>query len=57
MASGGRREGAGRKAVSPDNKRATVTVRVLPSTKKKMSVLKAEGVKIGPLIDELISNI
>lgn len=54
MASGGRREGAGRKA--SHSKRVTVTVRVLPETRERIAELKKDGVLIGKLVDDAVAE-
>lgn len=53
MSSGGKREGAGRKA-SPEGNRVKLSVRVLPSTKVKLEEL-SEGA-IGRYLDKIIGE-
>lgn len=52
MSKGGARPGAGR----PRSKegRITMTVRVLPETRKRVAWLKARGVRIGRLFDSAV---
>ena len=47
MASGGKREGAGRKFLDdPRDKRVQITVTIDPNTKVKINTLKKDGIKI-----------
>lgn len=54
MASGGKREGAGRKA--PEGRRVTMSVRVLPETREKLERLSGER-QIGKYIDHLVESL
>lgn len=55
MTHGGAREGAGRKAVAPDEKRVTLGARVSPDTKRWIEAQALEqGVSIGRIVDELV---
>ncbi len=58
MASGGRRQGAGRKADSPEGRRVTLQLRVLPSTKAKLTAAAKEaGLPVGRLMDEVAAGL
>lgn len=58
MPSGGRRSGAGRKADSPEGKRVTIQLRVLPSTKVKLvAMAKEDGIPVGRLMDEVAAKL
>ncbi len=58
MPSGGKRPGAGRKAESPEGKRVTLQLRVLPSTKEKLTAMAADkGVPVGRLMDSIASDL
>ena len=52
MASGGKREGSGRKAIHPSEKRVQMSVSVSPETKERLASLRQEGNVIGKLIDQ-----
>lgn len=51
MNRGGKREGSGRKAIHPAEKRVQMSISVAPETKEKLSALRKNGVVIGKLID------
>ena len=52
---GGAREGAGRKAIHPEQRRVTLGARVTPQTKEWLADTAAEqGVSIGRIIEELV---
>jgi len=53
MASGGKREGAGRKPASLEEKRVTMSVVV---SRETAEALKSAGMSPGRLIDELVSK-
>ena len=58
MASGGKREGAGRKFLDdPRDKRVQITVTIDPNTKVKINTLKKDGIKIGKLVDEAVNEV
>ena len=58
MASGGKREGAGRKSLDdPRDKRVQITVTIDPNTKVKINTLKKDGIKIGKLVDEAVNDV
>lgn len=54
MTSGGKRLGSGRKPFPPEEKRVRLCLTVAPETKRAIEQLKADGVKVGVLIDDLI---
>lgn len=54
MTSGGKRIGSGRHAVAEEEKRVQISISVSPETKRLISELRKKGVKVGPLIDELL---
>lgn len=55
---GGKREGAGRKALSPDLKRVQLSVYIRPETKEKLSVLtETHRIKIGEEVDKLVTDL
>lgn len=55
MAHGGARQGAGRKAVAPSEKRVTLGARVTPETKRWLeSQAFEQGVSIGRIVEELV---
>lgn len=56
MSRGGKRQGAGRKAVIPGEVRVNFSCRVSPKTKETIARLKAEGITIGEIIDRAIAN-
>lgn len=51
---GGSRPGAGRKSASIDKKRVQVSISVSPQTKRMIDELRARGLKVGQVVDELI---
>lgn len=53
---GGRREGAGRKAVAPEEKRKPFCVTLAPETIDAINEMRKEGVSLGKLMDELIQG-
>lgn len=56
MSRGGARHGAGRKRID-DDVRATLSMRVLPTTKEKLACRAKEcGLSIGLYIDRLMSE-
>ena len=58
MASGGKREGAGRKTLAdPRDKKVQITVTIHPHTKIKIETLKEYGIKIGKLVDETVNEV
>ena len=58
MASGGKREGAGRKSLDdPRDKRVQITVTIDPNTQVKIRTLKKDGIKIGKLVDEAVNEV
>lgn len=58
MASGGKREGAGRPTLSdPRDKRVQITVTIDPNTRVKINTLKKDGIKIGKLIDDAVDEV
>lgn len=54
MASGGKREGSGRKAFIPGEIREQLSISVSPATKARLADLRKQGVATGKLIDELV---
>lgn len=55
MASGGKREGAGRKALPIDQKKVNMTIKVKPDVAKELrGRAKEEGVSIGTIIENLL---
>lgn len=53
MPSGGKREGAGRKALAPEEKKVRVVAWVTPETKARIEEeAKRRGQKIGQLLEE-----
>jgi hypothetical protein len=58
MPSGGRRTGAGRKADSPEGRRVTLQLRVLPSTREKLMAAAREAeLPVGRLMDEVAAKL
>lgn len=58
MASGGKREGAGRKTLAdPRDKKVQITVTIHPHTKIKIETLKKHGIKIGKLVDDAVNEV
>ena len=54
---GGKRQGAGRKAIHPADRRVTLSARVTPQTKEWLADMAAEqGVTIGRSIEELVAS-
>lgn len=54
---GGARQGAGRKAIHPEQRRVTLGARVTPQTKEWLADMAAEqGVTIGCIIEELVAS-
>lgn len=56
MASGGKREGAGRPTIAPKEKRVQISISVDPNTKVKISTMRKDGVKIGKLVDMAVND-
>lgn len=52
---GGKRAGAGRKA--PGGVRVNFTTKIAPATRARIDKLKAHGVTIGPLLDDLVADL
>jgi hypothetical protein len=50
MSRGGARPGAGRKA-KDGQKRVTITLRVLPSTRELIRQMRSEGIRMGEMVD------
>lgn len=56
MGSGGRREGAGRKAL--ENKKVQMVITITPETRSLLkNIANAEGITPGRLIERLISKL
>lgn len=53
MPLGGRREGAGRKALAPQDKKVQTTITIARETKDILDNLRKKNIKIGPHIDSL----
>jgi hypothetical protein len=54
---GGKRPGAGRKEKSPESRKVTLSISVLPETKRKIAArAKSEGVAISSLIENLFAS-
>lgn len=56
MTSGGKRPGAGRKAIPQEQKRVQVSVTVSPETKAKIAQLRREGVQVSRRLHVLVEN-
>lgn len=57
MNRGGKREGAGRKKISANEKRVVLSCRVAPQTMEKIKALcQQQDVKVGVLLDEIIGE-
>lgn len=57
MGRGGYRENGGRKPLPEDERRVTVTARVLPETYDKIKMMKEEeGFKLGQAIDRMMKR-
>lgn len=54
---GGKREGAGRKSLTPGIKRVQFCVSVKPETRDKAAELRAAGIKLGQHIDQLVDDL
>lgn len=54
---GGKREGAGRKSLTPGEKRVQFSVSVRPETRDKAADLRAAGIKLGLYIDQLVDDL
>lgn len=54
---GGKRPGAGRKMMTPGEKRVQFSISVSPETRRKAADLRKAGIKIGLEIDKLIQDI
>lgn len=57
MASGGKREGAGRKPIDPKEKKVQVSVSVTPKTKEMIKQLRETGYDVNKLFEEYILEI
>lgn len=57
MASGGKREGAGRKSIDPKEKRVQASISVSQKTKEGMRKLREKGVSIGHEVDRLVERL
>lgn len=54
---GGARQGAGRKAINPDEKRVQMIITVDRDTRDKLlAISKARGMKPGRIIDEMVKG-
>lgn len=51
MASGGKRDGSGRKSVHPTEKRVQMCITIAPETRDRLLTLRKKGQPIGRLID------
>lgn len=54
---GGKREGSGRPAINPEDKRVQMSLSVSPATKKNASFLRSEGVPVTMLIERYIEHL
>lgn len=54
---GGKREGAGRKNLTPGIKRVQFCVSVKPETRDKAAELRSAGIKLGQYIDQLVEDL
>lgn len=58
MASGGKREGAGRKTLAdPRDKKVQITVTIHPHTKVMIEEMKQERIRIGKIVDDAVKGI
>lgn len=57
MSAGGKREGAGRKALGPQNKQQRVVFYVAPETAGKIEALKSGGVNVKEHLERMIENL
>ena len=57
MASGGKRQGAGRKPIDPKEKKVQVSVSVTPKTKEMIKQLRETGLDVNKLFEEYILEI
>ena len=57
MASGGKRQGAGRKPIDPKEKKVQVSVSVTPKTKEMIKQLRETGHDVNKLFEEYILEI
>lgn len=53
---GGSRPGSGRKPAVQEKKRIQISISVSPETQKRIEELRTKKVKVGRLVDELISR-
>lgn len=56
MARGGSRPGSGRPIATPDKKRVQVSISVSPETHRMLQEMRAKGIKVGQVVDEMISQ-
>mgnify|MGYP004652170139 FL=1 len=54
---GGARPGSGRPAKSKDGARVTFSVMVSPVTRRRITELRAAGVKLGEAIDAMVAQL
>lgn len=57
MGSGGKREGAGRKAVLPNEKRKKVSITLSPEAYAVLQDLRSRKVKVGKLLDDFLLSL
>lgn len=53
---GGSRPGSGRKSAAQEDKRVQISISVSPKTQRRIEELRTKKVKVGRLVDELISR-
>lgn len=51
---GGARPGSGRKSISQERKRVQITISISPETKARIDTMRAKGIKVGVVLDDLI---
>ena len=54
---GGKREGAGRKALRPEEKRQKVIIYVSPETASRIDLMRSNGANVGRYLDNWIATI
>lgn len=57
MASGGKRDGAGRPTMNPALKRRRIDLHVAPETAERIKLLRQSGVNIGHELDSLVESL
>lgn len=54
---GGKRAGAGRPQINPENKRVQISLSVAPITKSRIATLRKDGVPVTAMIEDHVEDL